>query len=99
MSVERLNALAESAIASLEAGDYQAAIRSAASAKILLAVQPNLSRSAAGNAQQLGWSNVQTIDGFITECRRQQTQTLAAASGPFQQTKVRYRRPDTESDY
>ena len=97
--MERLNTLAEAAIAALESGDYAAAIRAASSAKILLAVQPAMARTAAGNAQSLGWTNAQAVDGFITECRRQQAQTLAASSGPFQQTKIRYARPDSETAF
>lgn len=99
MSVSRLNTLAATAIAALESGDYAGAIRAATSARILLAVAPNLSRSSAGNAQQMGWSNTQAIDGFIAECRKQQAQTLAAASGPFQQTKVVYARAGSQDAF
>jgi len=99
MSVSRLNTLAETAIAALESGDYAGAITAANSARILLAVSPNLSRSAAGNAQTLGWTNAQAIDGFITECRRAQSQTIAAASGPWQQTKVVYARAGSQDGF
>jgi hypothetical protein len=99
MSVDQLNTLATAAITAMESGDYAGAIRAANSARILLSVAPNLSRSAAGNAQTMGWGNVTAIDSFIAECRKLQSQEAVQAGGPLLQTKVRYSRAGMEGGF
>lgn len=99
MSLERLNALAETAIAALSAGDYDEAINAALSAKLLMAVQPNLARTAAGNAQSMVWANAKDIDFFISHCGKLKTAALGATGGIFQQANINFGRSDATDDY
>lgn len=93
VSVSRLTALAEAAIAALENGDYATAIRSALAIKPLLAATPDMSRSSAGDSQSMSFRNAEAIDSFVKECRQLQNQAAAQSSGgPFAQSLVRYQR-------
>lgn len=98
-NVSQLNTHATTAASAVADGNYGAAIVAALQAKILLAVMPNLERSAAGNAQRMGWSNVQAIDSFIRECRQLQTAANVTSGGPLQQSKIVYARPTSVDDY
>jgi hypothetical protein len=98
-NVAQLNAYAATAAAALDALDFDAAILAAMKAKILLAVLPNVQRAAAGNAQQMGWSNVQAIDSFIGQCRQMKAAATFAGGGPLQQSKIVYARPAAAGDY
>lgn len=94
MSITLIDTYATAAISALDDEDYAGAIAAANKARILLATSPDLQRSAGGNAQQMGWTNVQAIEAFVADVRRLQSAAKSAASGPFQQTKVRYARTD-----
>ena len=93
MSLERLTALAEAAVAALELGDYDLAIRKAIACKPLLAVTPEIQRGSAGNSQSMAFRSPDAIDSFVSECRKLATAATAAVSGPFAQSAIRYRRP------
>lgn len=92
MSLERLQTLADAAVTALESGDYATAIQKALACKPLLAVTPELARASAGNSQSIAFRTTSEIDGFISECRKLQTGAAVQASGPFQQSLVRYQR-------
>ena len=92
MTLARLTALAEAAVAALEAGDYADAIRNAIACKPLLAVTPELMRASAGNSQSLAFRSPDAIDSFVAECRRLQNTADAQTYGPFAQSAIRYAR-------
>lgn len=59
-----------------------------------LATTPNVSRNlSGGGSQSITW-NAATISDLIAHCRREKAAVDAAAStvGPWQQTKVTYKR-------
>jgi hypothetical protein len=92
MSLARLEALAEAAIAALEAGDYVTAIQRAISIKPLLAVTPELTRGSSGDSQAMAFRSGDAIDAFVRECRQAANRAAAESSGPFAQSLVRYQR-------
>jgi hypothetical protein len=94
MSVSQIEALYTAAVAALDSGDFDTAIRKALAAKARLALTPNVTRSLAGGGQQgLSWANAAALDKFVAECRNLKAQSLAESSGGIQQTKVTYARP------
>jgi hypothetical protein len=102
MTVSDIETLYTEAIAAFDAGDYDLAIRKAASVKLRLATTPNLTRTfAGGGSQGIVWASAQAIDSFIRDCRslKATAQSSSSSYGPFQQTKVTYKRPDDTGDY
>lgn len=96
MTISELTTLKTAALAALASADYDTAIEKALAAQMLLAVTPNISRNlAGGGSQSITW-NPSQIDQFVAHCRKLKSASTAAASttGPFQQTKVKYVRPD-----
>ena len=92
MSIAELNALFTAYATARAAGDYAAAIGHLMDIQGRLATTPNLTRSLAGGGSQgIAWNAV-NLDSLIGECKRLQAAALAAASGPFQQTKIVYAR-------
>lgn len=94
MSLASLQALADAAVAALEAGDYATAIRKAISIKPLLAVTPELSRGSAGDSQAMSFRSADAIDSFVRECRAAQNAAAAQSGGPFAHSLVRYQRAE-----
>ena len=93
MSIAQLDALYEAAVAAMDARDFSTAILKLMAIKARLATTPNLSKSlGGGGSSSITW-NAAEIDTLITECRKLKSETLAARSGPFQQTKIAYARP------
>lgn len=94
MSVSQLEALYTEAVAALDGGDYDTAIRKAMAIKARLAATPNVLRGLGGGGQQqLIWANQAALDTFIRECRNLKSQAIAENVGGIQQTKVVYARP------
>lgn len=99
MSIAELNALYVAAIAALDAGDYDTAIRKAIAVKLRLATTPDSTQGSGAAATSLAWANAAAIDDFVANCRRLQVQAAAAASGgPFRQSAVTYARPAASGD-
>lgn len=96
MSLAALQAKRNAAIAALESGDYDGAIRAAMAAKLLLATMPNATRATGSGSQSLAW-NATAIDQFIAQCRQLQA-AAAVSAGGIRRTNIRLRRPGaTES--
>lgn len=99
MSIAQIESLYGEAVAALDAGDYQTAIRKAIACKARLATTPNISRSLAGGGQQgMSWANAAALDEFIKEARKLLAQDLAQSSGGLQQTKIIYARAEESSE-
>jgi hypothetical protein len=99
MSISELNTLYTEAVAAIDAADYDLAIRKLMAVKARLATTPNITRALAGSGSQgISWAPAQ-IDSLIAQCRQLKAAARAATSGPFQQTKVVYRRPDNADSY
>ncbi len=99
MTIAQIESLYTEAIAALDAGDFDTAIRKAQAVKLRLATTPNLARSLGGGNQSLAWAGPQAIDSFIADCRKAKAQALAESSGGIQQTKVTYVRPTPTDDF
>lgn len=99
MSIAQIDALYAEAVAALDSGAYDTAIRKAQAVRIRLATTPNLSRSlAGGGSQSIAWASVAAIDQFIAECRKAKAAARAEAVGGLQQTKITYARPESTDD-
>ena len=98
MSLARLHALAEAAVSALESGDYGTAIAKALACKPLLAITPELQRSAAGNSQSMAFRTTSDIDGFIQQCRQLESAQAAQSRGVFGLAKTRFGRADNAVD-
>lgn len=100
MSIAQLDALYAEAVAALDSGDYDTAIRKAQAVRIRLVTTPNLSRALGpGGSQSIAWASVTAIDQFIAECRKAKAMDLAESSGGIQQTKITYARPESTDDF
>lgn len=96
MSVASLETYRDSAITSMLAADYAAAIQYAMAAKMLLATMPNSSRGAGGGSQQMAWDRSE-IDSFIAQCQTARNEASGSTTGGFRQIPVTYARPDLSS--
>lgn len=100
MSLSELQSLYSAARSALESGDFDTAIAKATLAQLLIATTPDVSRALAGGGNQsLGWRNAAAIESFIAQCQRLKATSAAATTGPFQQTKILYQRPDCLGTY
>lgn len=96
MSIEQLNTLYTAAVAFIDSGDYSAAILKLMAIQIRLATTPNLNRATGGGGSQgIAWNAAQ-IDSLIAQCNRLIASDIAASTGPFQQTKIKYARAEAE---
>lgn len=94
MSLATINTYAAAAAAAVLSGDYATAIRYALACKPLLAALADSER----HDQSLKWANTQQIDGFVTECRREQAAASVASDG-LRASRVTYANPTTVDDY
>ena len=96
MTIAELNTLYSAAVSALDSGDYATAISKAMAMQVRLATTPNLTRNlGGGGSQAIAWTS-ESIAEFIAQARRLQSAARAAASGgPFQTTKVTYKRATT----
>ncbi len=97
MTIAELNTLYSSAVANMDAADWDSAITDLMKMQARLASTPNISRALAGGGNQsIAWTSA-SIKDLIAECRRNATRaTLEAATntgGPWQASKVTYKRP------
>lgn len=92
MSKSALDALYTSYSTAIEGGDYDAAIAALLRMQALLDSTPDIVYGF-GAGQNSARFRPSQIPALIAECRRLKAAVLAAASGPFQQTKITYVRP------
>lgn len=91
MSIAQLQALYATYSADRAAGDYDGAIGAVDDMIALLAITPDLEGSAGGGeiSQTIKFRS-HDLQLLVAELRRLKAESLAAASGPFQRTKVTY---------
>ena len=92
MSIAELNTLYTAAVAEIDAGDYAAAVKKLMAIQVRLATTPNLNRATGGGGSQSITWNAAEIDSLIAQCNRMTSAATAAASGPFQQSKIKWAR-------
>lgn len=94
MSIAELNALYASAASAMASASWESAITYLMQMQARLASTPNVSRQlAGGGAQSIAWNSA-TIADLIAQCRKNLASSRASANttGPWQTTKVTYRR-------
>lgn len=97
MSIAELNTLYTAAVAAMDSADWDTAITKLMAMQARLASTPNITRALGGGGSQgIAW-NAASLKDLIAECRRNKAAVTAAASetGPWQTTKVTYKRATT----
>jgi hypothetical protein len=83
----------------MDAADWDTAILKLMALKVRRATMPDMTMGTSGGTSQgIRWTPSE-IDSLIAQCRQMKGTALAAAGGPFQQTKVLYERPDAVEVY
>lgn len=95
MSVADINSKVASAVTSIEAGEYSAALGKLLAAKALLAATPDTSRQGDG----LRWDR-SAIDSLISQVQRQigATTVDGQSARGIRTTRITYKRVDADED-
>lgn len=99
MSIAELEAIYDSAVAALDAGDYQAAKLGFMKLMVRRATMPDVEKSlGSAGRQSIKWRDVD-LDSLIKQCDKMIAAASHAVSGPFVQIPITYARPDVSGDY